>query len=101
MNAKIATLIILAVYVAIMVGIGIYTSKRTKSSDDFMLGGRSVGSWLTAFSYGTTYFSAVVFIGYAGQFGWMYGASAAWVGIGNAIIEVLSHSSSSEKEPGL
>lgn len=89
MDAKIATLIILAVYVAIMVGIGIYTSKRTKSSDDFMLGGRSVGSWLTAFSYGTTYFSAVVFIGYAGQFGWMYGASAAWVGIGNAIIGSL------------
>lgn len=73
----------------IMVGIGIYTSKRTKSSDDFMLGGRSVGSWLTAFSYGTTYFSAVVFIGYAGQFGWMYGVSAAWVGIGNAIIGSL------------
>lgn len=89
MDAKIATLIILAVYVAIMVGIGIYTSKRTKSSDDFMLGGRSVGSWLTAFSYGTTYFSAVVFIGYAGQFGWMYGVSAAWVGIGNAIIGSL------------
>lgn len=72
-----------------MVGIGIYTSKRTKSTEDFMLGGRSVGSWLTAFSYGTTYFSAVVFIGYAGQFGWMYGISATWVGIGNAIIGSL------------
>lgn len=89
MSTKTATFIILAIYIMIMVGIGIYTSKRTKSSDDFMLGGRSVGSWLTAFSYGTTYFSAVVFIGYAGQFGWMYGASAAWVGIGNAIIGSL------------
>lgn len=89
MGAKAATFIILAIYVSIMVGIGIYTSKRTRSTEDFMLGGRSVGSWLTAFSYGTTYFSAVVFIGYAGQFGWMYGISAAWVGIGNAIIGSL------------
>lgn len=86
---KTATLVILAVYVIIMVGIGFYTSRLTKSTDDFMLGGRSVGGWLTAFSYGTTYFSAVVFIGYAGQFGWMYGISAAWVGIGNAIIGSL------------
>ncbi|MDD7515823.1 sodium:solute symporter family protein [Ruminococcus flavefaciens] len=89
MGSKAATFVILAIYIAIMVGIGIYMSKRTKSSEDFMLGGRSVGSWLTAFSYGTTYFSAVVFIGYAGQFGWMYGASATWVGIGNAIIGSL------------
>lgn len=89
MDPKIATLIILAAYVMMMVGIGFYTSKRTKSTNDFMLGGRNVGSWLTAFSYGTTYFSAVVFIGYAGQFGWSYGVSATWVGIGNAIIGSL------------
>lgn len=89
MNAKAATFVILAIYIVIMVGIGFYTSRKTKSTEDFMLGGRSVGSWLTAFSYGTTYFSAVVFIGYAGQFGWMYGVSAAWVGIGNAIIGSL------------
>ncbi len=89
MGSKAATFVILAIYVAIMVTIGIYTSKRTKSTTDFMLGGRSVGSWLTAFSYGTTYFSAVVFIGYAGQFGWSYGVSASWVGIGNAFIGSL------------
>lgn len=89
MNAKAATFVILAIYIIIMVGIGFYTSRKTKSTEDFILGGRSVGSWLTAFSYGTTYFSAVVFIGYAGQFGWMYGVSAAWVGIGNAIIGSL------------
>lgn len=86
MTSQAATFLILGVYIAVMIGIGWYTSRKTKSTDDFMLGGRNVGSWLTAFSYGTTYFSAVVFIGYAGQFGWSYGVSATWVGIGNAII---------------
>lgn len=80
------TLAMLIVYIAIMMGIGIYTSRKTKSVNDFVLGGRNVGSWLTAFAYGTSYFSAVVFIGYAGQFGWSYGVSATWIGIGNAII---------------
>ena len=89
MYSVVATLVVLVIYVTIMISIGVITSRKTKSAEDFMLGGRSVGSWLTAFSYGTTYFSAVVFIGYAGQFGWMYGASASWVGIGNAIIGSL------------
>lgn len=86
MNSQHATFGILAVYVIIMIAIGFYTSRKTKSTNDFMLGGRNVGSWLTAFSYGTTYFSAVVFIGYAGQFGWSYGVSAAWIGVGNALL---------------
>ena len=83
------TLGMLMVYIAIMMGIGLYTSRKTKSVSDFVLGGRNVGSWLTAFAYGTSYFSAVVFIGYAGQFGWSYGVSAAWIGIGNAVIGSL------------
>lgn len=89
MGSQAATFAILAVYVLIMVSIGVYTSRKTKSTEDFLLGGRSVGSWLTAFSYGTTYFSAVVFIGYAGQFGWSYGVSSTWIGIGNAVIGSL------------
>lgn len=86
MNSQYATFGILAIYVIVMIAIGFYTSRKTKSTNDFMLGGRNVGSWLTAFSYGTTYFSAVVFIGYAGQFGWSYGVSAAWIGVGNALL---------------
>lgn len=80
------TLAMLIVYIAIMMGIGIYTASKTKSVSDFVLGGHSVGSWLTAFAYGTSYFSAVVFIGYAGQFGWNYGVSSTWIGIGNAVL---------------
>ncbi|MCI7498470.1 MAG: sodium/solute symporter [Oscillospiraceae bacterium] len=78
--------VILAVYLAVMIGIGVYCHKKTSSVSDFVLGGRSVGGWITAFAYGTSYFSAVVFIGYAGQFGWSYGVSVAWIGIGNAVI---------------
>ena len=81
--------IILIVYLAVMVGIGFYCKNKTSNVSDFVLGGRSIGPWFTAFAYGTSYFSAVVFIGYAGQFGWLYGAAATWIGIGNAIIGSL------------
>ena len=77
------------VFLAVMVGVGIYSHKQAKSVDGFVLGGRNVGPWLTAFAYGTSYFSAVVFVGYAGQFGWKYGLSSAWIGIGNAVIGSL------------
>lgn len=78
--------VILAVYLLVMLGIGVYCRRKTSSVSDFVLGGRSLGGWFTAFAYGTSYFSAVVFIGYAGQFGWSYGVSAAWIGIGNAVL---------------
>ena len=73
-------------FLAVMVGVGFYSRRHSRSVDGFVLGGRSVGPWLTAFAYGTSYFSAVVFVGYAGQFGWRYGLSATWIGIGNAVI---------------
>lgn len=80
---------ILVVYLAVMIGIGIYCRNKTSNVSEFVLGGRNIGGWFTAFAYGTSYFSAVVFIGYAGQFGWMYGVSSTWIGIGNALIGSL------------
>jgi len=77
------------IFFAITIGIGAYFRKRTSSVNDFVLGGRAVGPWLTAFSYGTTYFSAVVFVGYAGQFGWKFGTAAVWIGLGNAFVGSL------------
>ena len=47
-----------------MVGVGLYCRKHSTDVNGFVLGGRSVGPWLTAFAYGTSYFSAVIFIGY-------------------------------------
>ena len=82
-------LLMLVIFFAIMVSVGIYARKHATSVDGYVLGGRSVGPWLTAFAYGTSYFSAVVFVGYAGQFGWKYGLASTWIGIGNAIIGSL------------
>ncbi len=79
----------LVVFFGVMLGVGFYCRKHVTDMDGFVLGGRNVGPWLTAFAYGTSYFSAVVFVGYAGQFGWKYGIAVTWVGIGNAIIGSL------------
>ncbi len=79
-------ILMLVVFFAVMIGIGLYCRKHTTDVNGFVLGGRSVGPWLTAFAYGTSYFSAVIFVGYAGQFGWKYGLASTWIGIGNALI---------------
>ncbi|MBR5866927.1 MAG: sodium/solute symporter [Spirochaetaceae bacterium] len=82
-------LLMLVLFFSVMILVGIYSRKSVKDVNGFVLGGRSVGPWLTAFAYGTSYFSAVVFVGYAGQFGWKYGLSSTWIGIGNALIGSL------------
>ena len=82
-------IILTLIFLALTVGIGVYSRKQAKSVEGFVLGGRNVGAWLTAFAFGTSYFSAVVFVGYAGQFGYKYGLSSSWIGIGNAVIGSL------------
>ena len=82
-------IILLVLFFGVMVGVGIYCRKNATNVNGFVLGGRSVGPWLTAFAYGTSYFSAVIFIGYAGQFGWKFGIASTWIGIGNALIGSL------------
>ena len=82
--------VVLAIYALMMIGVAFYTKNRSKSVDDFLLAGKKgLNGWMTAFSYGTTYFSAVIFIGYAGQFGRAYGLASVWIGVGNAIIGTL------------
>ena len=82
--------VILALYALGMVVIALYTRNRSKSVNDFLLAGKNgLNGWMSAFAYGTTYFSAVIFIGYAGNFGRAYGLAAVWIGIGNAIIGSL------------
>ncbi len=76
----------LVVFFGVMVAVGIYCRRHSTDVNGFVLGGRAVGPWLTAFAYGTSYFSAVIFVGYAGQFGWKYGIASTWVGIMNALL---------------
>ena len=82
-------LLLLIIFFAVMLGVGFYVRHQASSVDGFVLGGRTVGPWLTAFAFGTSYFSAVVFVGYAGQFGWKYGLASTWIGLGNAMIGSL------------
>ena len=88
-NAQLFTLIALGLYAVAMAMIGCISFGKSKTLDGFLIGGRNIGAWLSAFSYGTTYFSAVVFVGYAGQHGWNIGLGAIWIGIGNTILGCL------------
>ena len=82
-------ILFLVIFFGIMIGVGIYCRKQAKDVNGFVLGNRSVGPWLTAFAFGTSYFSAVIFVGYAGQFGWRFGLASTWIGLGNAFIGSL------------
>ena len=88
-QVQVTTVIALGLFAMLMVCIGVFSYRRTQTLDGFLLGGRNVGAWVTAFAYGTTYFSAVVFVGYAGQHGWNIGVGAMWIGVGNAILGCL------------
>lgn len=82
-------ILFLVVFFALMVFVGFYYRKKAANVDGFVLGSRGAGPWLTAFAFGTSYFSAVIFVGYAGQFGWNFGISSTWIGLGNAFIGSL------------
>ena len=88
-DPQLYTIIALAVYAIAMALIGCISFGKSKTLDGFLIGGRNIGAWVTAFAYGTTYFSAVVFVGYAGQHGWNIGIGAIWIGIGNAVLGCL------------
>ncbi|MBQ2756904.1 MAG: sodium:solute symporter, partial [Clostridia bacterium] len=83
------TLPFILLFFGLMIFVGIYCRKHATNVNGFVLGGRSVGPWLTAFAFGTSYFSAVIFVGYAGQFGWNFGLASTWIGLGNAFIGSL------------
>ena len=88
-DAQTYTIVALCVYAIAMALVGCMSYGKSKTLDGFLVGGRNIGPWMTAFAYGTTYFSAVVFVGYAGQHGWNIGIGAMWIGIGNAVLGCL------------
>ncbi|MHB9129884.1 MAG: sodium:solute symporter family protein [Armatimonadota bacterium] len=84
-----SNIIIVVLYTLAMLAIGYWSMRRTKSVGDFFLGGRTLGPWMSAFAFGTTYFSAVLFIGYAGKLGWGFGIHTLWIVIGNTIVGTI------------
>ena len=88
-DPSLVTLLFMAVFFAVMLWIGLKSRKHASDINGFVLGSRQVGPWLSAFAYGTSYFSAVIFVGYAGQFGWNFGLASTWIGLGNAFIGSL------------
>ena len=82
-------ILLLGAFLVAMVIIGIWGMRKTSTLGDFFLGGRTVGPWISAFAYGTSYFSAVLFIGFAGKLGWVFGLKALWIGLGNAVFGSL------------
>ena len=94
-------IILLLLFFGCMIGVGLYARKSTSSTNDFVLGGRNVGPWLSAFAYGTSYFSAGVFVGYAGQFGWKYGLASTWMGLEMQFLDRCLHGSQWDAEQEL
>ena len=88
-TTMIITTALIVCFFALMIGIGVRSRKHATDVNGFVLGSRSVGPWLSAFAFGTSYFSAVIFVGYAGQFGWNFGLASTWIGLGNAFIGSL------------
>ncbi|MGQ9524837.1 MAG: sodium:solute symporter family protein [Armatimonadota bacterium] len=76
---------IVVIYVIAMVAIGYLCMRKTRTVSDFFLAGRNLGPWMSAFAYGTTYFSAVLFVGYAGRLGWGFGLHSLWIAAGNVL----------------
>ncbi len=89
MSSPVLVAIVVA-YVLVMLGVGYAAMRRTKDAHDFFIGGRTLGPWMSAFAYGTTYFSAVLFIGYAGKLGWGFGIHTMWIVLGNTTVGTLA-----------
>src|SRR5512147_958548 len=85
-----ASVAIVVAYVLVMLWVGWFSMRKTRDVKDFFIGGRSLGPWMSAFAYGTTYFSAVLFIGYAGKLGWGFGIHTMWIVLGNTAVVTLA-----------
>lgn len=79
-------LIAMVCYMAVVIGIGIYFAKRSnQSSEDYFLGGRSLGPWVTAMSAEASDMSGWLLMGLPGVAYWCGLSDAAWTSIGLAL----------------
>jgi len=78
-------ILVLSLYMLLLVGIGVVSSRRMRSAADFYVGSRNVGPWVTALSYVAAYFSSVVIIG-GGGFGYRFGLATIWIAAINVLV---------------
>ena len=83
------SIIFISVFIILMIFIGVWGMRKTKNLNDFFLGGRKIGPVVSALAFGTSYFSAVLFIGFAGKLGWAFGLKSMWIALGNALLGSL------------
>jgi solute:Na+ symporter, SSS family len=82
-------ILVISAYAVMTLVFGWLGLRKARTFTDYFLGGRTVGPWMSAFTYAAAYFSAVLFIGFAGKVGWGFGLSGLWIALGNALIGVL------------
>ncbi len=88
MSSLAVYIIVLVGYLGLLIAIGLMTSKQTRSVEDFHIGSRQIGPWVTSLSYVAAYFSSVVIVG-GGGFGYKFGMSTIWIGAINVLIGTL------------
>ncbi|MFT4020633.1 MAG: sodium/proline symporter PutP [Acinetobacter sp.] len=81
MNFANPTVVTFVLYIAAMVCIGLYAYKATTNVSDYILGGRSLGSFVTALSAGASDMSGWLLMGLPGAI-YLSGLSEAWIAIG-------------------
>ena len=84
MTASTPLLVTFAAYLLLMVGIGFVAWRRTRTFDDYILGGRSLGSFVTALAAGASDMSGWLMMGLPGAL-YLGGASEAWIAVGLVI----------------
>lgn len=83
--------IMLLIYIAAVLLVGLWAAKKVKNSEDWFVGGRSMGPWITALAHGSSSLGGGMYI--AGpQYGWESGAAALWAAPGDVFGPILNFS---------
>lgn len=86
---NIIVLVAFAFYMLVMIGIGIFYSKKTKNNEDYFLGGRNLGGWTAALSAQASDMSGWLLMGLPGTV-YLAGTGEVWIAIGLLIGTVLN-----------
>ena len=86
---QIITLVAFAFYMALMIGIGVFYSRKTKNNEDYFLGGRNLGGWTAALSAQASDMSGWLLMGLPGSI-YLAGSGEIWIAVGLLIGTILN-----------